>query len=147
MRSASKARLIGGETARGIRDLVPFMRDGIWDVVMPDVRFFGGVTELMALSPLASQYQVGLAPHNPRGPIGTLASAHAMASCPAFWMLEYQFGECGWRNELVDGAEQIEQGKLALPDAPGLGARLNQDVAMKYRAAPPQAAPGGVGIE
>lgn len=121
LRAASPARLIGGETARGVSDLLPFLREGIWDVVMPDVRFFGGITELLAVEPLCVQHQVSLSPHNPRGPVGTLASAHAMASSHAFSMLEFQFGECDWRSQLVGGAERIEGGKLLLSHAPGLG--------------------------
>ena len=124
LRAASDARLVGGETARGARDVVPFLADGIWDVVMPDVRFFGGISEMLALTPLALQYQVGYAPHKPRGPVGTLASAHAMASCPAFLMLEFQYGECDWRARLTGGAERIEGGKLILSNAPGLGLEL-----------------------
>jgi len=124
LRAASQARLIGGETARGIRDVVPFLAAGLWDVVMPDVRFFGGISEMLALTPLALQYQIGYAPHNPRGPVGTLASAHAMASCPAFLMLEFQYGECDWRSGLAGGAERIEDGKLILSNAPGLGLEL-----------------------
>jgi len=135
LRAASLAPLVGGETARGIRDLIAFMRRGLWDVVMPDIRFFGGVTELAALGPLAHEYQVGLAPHNPRGPIATLASAHAMAGCPAFSMLEFQYGECDWREALVGGAEQIVDGALVLPDGPGIGAALDPAMLDAHRVA------------
>ncbi len=128
LRAASRAPLVGGETARGIRDLLEFMRRGLWDVVMPDVRFFGGVTELVALGPLAVEHQVSLAPHNPRGPVATLASAHAMTGCPAFSMLEYQYGECDWREALIGGAERVVDGALTLPDTPGLGGALDAEL-------------------
>ncbi len=133
LRSFSDAPLAGGETARGTRDLLPFMERGIWDVVMPDVRFFGGITELVGLAALASQHQISIAPHNPRGPVATLASAQAMAGCPVFHMLEYQLGECEWRNELVSGNEQISNGHLQLPDGPGLGCALDQTMLDAHR--------------
>ncbi|MCP5155300.1 MAG: mandelate racemase/muconate lactonizing enzyme family protein [Ectothiorhodospiraceae bacterium] len=136
LRASSRAMLVGGETARGIRDLLPFMVEGLWDVVMPDIRFFGGVTELVALGPLATQYQVALAPHNPRGPIATLASAHAMAGCHAFSMLEYQYGECDWREALVGGAEVIEGGALRLPEGVGIGGELDPAVVAAHPYAP-----------
>lgn len=128
LKSNSRVPLIGGETARGIRDLLPFLQRGVWDVVMPDIRFFGGVSELLALAPLATQFQVSLAPHNPRGPVGTLASAHAMAGVAPFTMLEYQWGECEWRNDLVGGAERISRGMLAIGETPGLGFDFDEQV-------------------
>ena len=128
LRSFCDAPLAGGETARGVRDLLPFIERGLWDVLMPDVRFFGGITELVSLASLAAQHQLSIAPHNPRGPVATLASAHAMVGCAVFHMLEYQFDECSWRNDLVGGAEQIHGGHLLLPDSPGLGCTLNQQI-------------------
>ena len=128
LRSHSRVPLVGGETARGTRDLLPFIQRGIWSVLMPDVRFFGGVTELVALNAIAAQHQLTIAPHNPRGPVATLASAQAMVVCPVFHKLEYQFGECDWRADLVGGAERITDGKLQIPDAPGLGCNLNPTV-------------------
>lgn len=120
LRANSSVLLAGGETARGMRDLLPFLDKGIWDVVMPDVRFIG-ITELAAMGPLAEQYQVQLAPHNPRGPIGTAASAHAVVGSRAFRVLEFQHGEIEWRNALTNGTETIRNGKLELDATPGLG--------------------------
>jgi len=132
LRAASHAPLIGGESARGTRDLLPFLERGIWDVLMPDIRFFGGVTELVALSALAEQHQVLVAPHNPRGPVGTLTSAHAMAGCPVFHALEFQHAECDWRDALTAGSERIKAGVLHLPDGPGTGLRWDEDVASRH---------------
>lgn len=133
LKALSHAPLAGGETARGTRDLLPFIQRGIWDVLMPDVRFFGGITELCSLAGLAAQHQLSIAPHNPRGPVGTLASAHAMLGCPVFHMLEYQHGECPWRTDLVGGAERIHDGYLAVPESPGLGAMLDRCVLDAHR--------------
>ncbi|MBT6273347.1 MAG: mandelate racemase/muconate lactonizing enzyme family protein [Chromatiales bacterium] len=133
LRGVTRAPLVGGETARGIRDLVPFMERGIWDVVMPDIRFFGGVSELVALAPLAEQYGVRIAPHNPRGPVATLASAHAMAGCAIFEHLEYQFRECDWRDALTRHSEHIIDGELHLKETPGIGMGWDPDVAALHR--------------
>jgi galactonate dehydratase len=141
LRAVSPAPLVGGETARGVKDLLPFMERGIWDVVMPDIRFFGGVTELLALTPLVEQFQIQLAPHNPRGPIATLTSGHVMASCPVFDHLEYQYKECEWRDakwreQLGYGAEVIQGGHLQLSSAPGIGFMLNTRYCQEHLARP-----------
>lgn len=129
LRATGQAPLVGGETARGIRDLLPFLDRGLLDCVMPDVRYFGGITELHALTPLATEYQVRIAPHNPRGPVGTLASAHAVAGSSMFDHLEFQYGECDWRAALTNGTEDIRDGTLHLSDAAGLGLAWNNEVA------------------
>ena len=125
LRANAPVLLAGGETARGIRDLLPFLDQGIWDVVMPDVRFIG-ITELAAMDLLAEQYQVQLAPHNPRGPIGTAASAQAMVGARAFRVLEFQHGEIDWRGALTNETEVIRNGALELSGAPGLGIDWNE---------------------
>ncbi|MCS6862726.1 MAG: hypothetical protein NZT92_20670 [Abditibacteriales bacterium] len=46
-------------------------------------------------------------------------------------MLEYQWGEVDWRRDLTVPPETVVDGYLALPDAPGLGLRLNEDELMR----------------
>jgi L-alanine-DL-glutamate epimerase-like enolase superfamily enzyme len=48
---------------------------------------------------------------------------------PNFRILEFAYGECEWRNELVGGAEDIRDGKLDLRDKPGLGIDWNDMLA------------------
>ena len=61
-----------------------------------------------------------LAPHNIAGPIGTLASAHVCASIPNFLALEWHAASVPFFDELVTlGRPVIEDGYVALPDAPG----------------------------
>lgn len=132
LRAHGQASLVGGETARGTRDLMPFLDRGLLDVVMPDVRYFGGITELHALTPLAAQYQVRVAPHNPRGPVGTLASAHAMAGSTVFEHLEFQYQEWPHRAALTHGTEEIRDGALHLNARPGLGLAWNQPIADQH---------------
>jgi L-alanine-DL-glutamate epimerase-like enolase superfamily enzyme len=43
-------------------------------------------------------------------------------------MLEFQWGECDWRSDLLSGAEHISGGKLVLGQQPGLGFELDEQV-------------------
>jgi galactonate dehydratase len=54
---------------------------------------------------------------------------------PNFLILEFSFGEVPWRAELVDPPEQIAKGgMLTVADRPGLGLKINEKVAARYKA-------------
>jgi galactonate dehydratase len=129
LRQASRVPLVAGELARNFQDLRLFLDEGLVDLVMPDIRYYDGITGLQALIALCDQYSVGYSIHNPRGPVGSVASAHVAAVAPNFRILEFAYGECEWRNELVGGAEDIRDGKLHLRDKPGLGIDWNDMLA------------------
>ncbi|HYJ13324.1 MAG TPA: mandelate racemase/muconate lactonizing enzyme family protein, partial [Thermomicrobiales bacterium] len=51
-------------------------------VAQPDVMHGGGLTELKRIAAMAEMWTVPIAPHNPGGPICTLASMHLAAGIP-----------------------------------------------------------------
>jgi galactonate dehydratase len=51
---------------------------------------------------------------------------------PNFATLEYAFGEVDWRENLVQAPESIVDGFYTPPDGPGLGLRLNPEVAAAH---------------
>ncbi|HEV2066324.1 MAG TPA: enolase C-terminal domain-like protein, partial [Thermomicrobiales bacterium] len=115
--------LVGGELLFGTGGYWPYLVAGIWDVIMPDVKHCGGLAALRAIGQLAVGQGVGVAPHNPSGPVSTIASGHALAAVPEHRPLEVAWGEVPWRREVVDPSETIGAGVLRLPDGPGLGIR------------------------
>ena len=74
-----------------------------------------------------------MAPHNPAGPVSSAGSAQVVSTIPNFMILEFAWGEVPWRAELLEPAERIEDGYLILPDGPGLGHRLNEQVVAQHR--------------
>jgi galactonate dehydratase len=60
--------------------------------------------------------------------VGTATVAHAVATRPNFAILEYLFGDVDWRESLVTPCESIVDGYYTVPDAPGLGVKLNEEV-------------------
>jgi galactonate dehydratase len=92
---------------------------------LPDVKHIGGIGELLKLAAASRDRGVWITPHNPSGPISTLASASALASVPHAAPLEFAWGEAAWRPDVLDPPERTEGGALVLPiGRPGLGARL-----------------------
>lgn len=115
--------LVGGELLFGTGGYWPYLVAGVWDVIMPDVKHCGGLAALRAIGQLAAGQGVGVAPHNPSGPVSTIASGHALAAVLEHRPLEVAWGEVRWRREVVDPSEAIGAGLLRLPDGPGLGIR------------------------
>jgi galactonate dehydratase len=114
-----------GERLIGAATFVPFLEAGAADFYLPDVKHIGGIGELLKLARLSEDRGVRITPHNPSGPISTLASASALASVSHAAPLEFAWGEVEWRPSVLDPPERIEDGALVLPTGrPGLGARL-----------------------
>ena len=102
---------------------------------MPDVKHCGGLLELTHIAALAASEGIAVAPHNPSGPISTVASAHASAGLANFNFLELQYGEVPWRSDVIVPAERFVNGTFRVPEGPGLGVALNE-AALRERMMP-----------
>jgi galactonate dehydratase len=111
----------------------PFFQQRIVDVLMPDVKHDGGLLETKRIAGAARMCQLLVAPHNPAGPVATVATAQVISTVTNFSILEYAWGEVGWRAKLLEPAEQIEDGYLILSEEPGIGHRLNWEVVNVHR--------------
>lgn len=72
-------------TRFGIRSL---LEKHVCDVIMPDITRCGGPSEMKRMATMAEAYNVLIAPHNPNGPLSTLASSHVCAAIPNFFRQE-----------------------------------------------------------
>jgi galactonate dehydratase len=125
--------LAGAEALVGRVGYWETLRRRVLDVIMPDVKHCGGLLELRKIAALAETTRVSVSPHNPSGPVSTLASVHVCATIPNLLALEYPWGETSWRGGLLRPAEIIEDGSIAVPERPGLGFRLDPDVVRAHR--------------
>jgi galactonate dehydratase len=99
------------------------------DIVQPDVTMMGGILETRKLATWAESYYVMVAPHNVGGPVSTAAALHLAAATPNFKILEHF-------NDFVDpfvrdaaaGLPAVTDGSFPLPEGPGLGIHLDEDV-------------------
>ncbi len=126
-RMAPKVTLCVGErhyTRGGIR---PLLEKGVCDIIMPDITRCGGPSEMKRMATMAETYNVLIAPHNPNGPLSTLASGHVCASLPNFFRLEFMYNDVPWRDEVIDHPLDIQDGYLVLSDRPGLGVDLIEE--------------------
>ena len=111
------------------RDL---LATGAADIIQPDVAATGGLTEMKKIAAMAEAHYVSVAPHNPLGPLATASNVHFAATAPNFLVLEYHADDVGLRAEILHEPLRLEDGYVVLPDAPGLGVELNEEVFEKY---------------
>ena len=122
-------RLAGAEQQIGVVGFRPFIEGGLLDVVMPDVKYAGGYGEMLRIAALCERAGVAFSPHNPTGPVCTMASLHLCAVAPGFLILEHQVGESPLYFEVLRGGHPAPgEGVFQLGDAPGLGIDLDEDV-------------------
>jgi galactonate dehydratase len=93
-------------------------------ILQPDLMHCGGLSEVRRMAALADMYYVSIAPHNPAGPICTLAAMHLGASIPNFYILEEMEMERELRDALCTHPVTCREGYFELPTEPGLGTDL-----------------------
>ena len=123
--NAMGVRLAGCETMIGRQGFQPFLDAGVYDVIMPDVKYAGGVRELGRIAQAAASHGVACSPHNPSGPIAHAHSLHVSAHLPLLPFLEFQYGESPLFFDFVDGSlPEPQSSRSDLPRGTGLGLRL-----------------------
>ncbi len=102
-------------------------------IIQPDIARTGGITEFKKISAMADTYYVPVAPHNPNGPICTIASIHACFSIPNFLILEFFEPDEAVFREIVVGGLRRDSGAVYPITAPGLGINITDDFLRKHR--------------
>jgi galactonate dehydratase len=118
----------------------PLLERQLVAYIQPDVIHVGGISESRKIAAMAEARLVGVAPHNPNGPVATAATLHLCASTPNFAIMETPGDDylwsAQWRDELLldPTPVQVRDGQLAMPKRPGLGVDLDLAALAKYPA-------------
>jgi len=134
LRRATQIPLAGAEGLINRFEYRRVLERGCLDVILPDVKYCAGILELKRIASLAETFGVLVAPHGPSGPVSLAASVQAMLGTPNFLIQEYAFGEIDWRADLAHGTEILENGRVPIPERPGLGVELDEKLLERYQA-------------
>ncbi len=107
-------------------------------VAQPDVGRVGGLTEARRVCELAADRDRLIVPHGWKTGITIAATAHLAAVTPHMPFFEYvpqEVAESALRRELVDDELRLVDGRLSLPQRPGIGVELNRDAMERFAAA------------
>jgi L-alanine-DL-glutamate epimerase-like enolase superfamily enzyme len=99
------------------------------DIVMPDIAWTGGLSETRKICSLADSYYLPITTHDTIGPVALWAAAHLMLHIPNAMIMEtVRSYYLGWYREVVEDPLPVEDGWLTLPEKPGLGTRLREEL-------------------
>jgi galactonate dehydratase len=122
--------LAGGEKIFTMGGLTPFVDVRAYDVIMPDVKYVGGLGEMLRMAGVLKAAGIAFSPHNPTGPISHAASLEVCAAVAESDLLEHQFDETPLFDSLVsDGLPKADGGFVELAAGRlGIGVVLDPDV-------------------
>ncbi|MFA9515959.1 mandelate racemase/muconate lactonizing enzyme family protein [Halopenitus sp. H-Gu1] len=126
---ATEAPLCVSERLMGRYEFRQALRTGAIDVVMPDICWTGGLSEARAIADLAEAEHLPVAPHNSGGPVLHFADAHLSATIPNLYVMEtIRDRYDGWHRTLVTEPLSVEDGRLPIPEGPGLGTKFDESL-------------------
>lgn len=131
----SRVRIGGGEFSATRFEFREWLDAGI-DVLEPDISRCGGLTEIRRIAEEAAARSRPVVPHGWKTGITAAAQRHfhaATPNCPMFEFLAPELGRSTLRARLTSPEPAVRDGTMALPDAPGLGIELDEDVVERYR--------------
>lgn len=131
VRREGSTRIAAGENAAGLHDFIDSFERGSIDIAQPSVTKIGGITEMRKIIAAAEAHSVAIVPHCAYFGPGNLASIHIVASMATDTLLENIFANLEaspWGDAMV-----ARDGKVRVPQGPGLGVEPDMSIVAKYR--------------
>ena len=155
-RRAMNLPVATGESLYGKHEFQALIEAQGADLLQPDILLCGGMTEIRKIAALAEAHMLSLAPHNPFGGLSSVATAHFGAATPNFLIMESpqtvgpRAEASALRHSFLHGGIEIEDGYVKLPQGPGWGVTLNEELVeqhpyQSWRRPVPAKADGGFG--
>ncbi|MFF6984612.1 enolase C-terminal domain-like protein, partial [Streptomyces sp. NPDC008343] len=135
LRRRTGLTIVNGETHFTRFDLRESLLHRAIDVFMPNVARCGGITEATRLSALASAFHVDIAPHGVGSGVSLCAALQLCAATPNLRTYEYNRLPNPIRERILTNPPEFRDGALRVPQGPGLGAVVDEDVVDRYTVA------------
>lgn len=123
-----------GENLYTTHGFEPFFQHHACDFAMPDILRCGGIAQTRLICEAAHAAGIVPTPHNYSSGVGTAATLHLMAALPETDLLEFDPTGTAIYEELFDQPLVVEGGEVRVPDGPGLGVTLTDDLIDRYKA-------------
>jgi D-galactarolactone cycloisomerase len=135
LRPRIQVPLAAGENDFGVQGFRELIRAGALDVVQPDACRAGGISECVKIGRMAADAGLTVGTHTWSDAVALIANAHFVASLPNGLTVEVDQTGNPFIDDLLAEPLKIEDGRLALGNAPGLGIELNNEVLGRLNAA------------
>jgi L-alanine-DL-glutamate epimerase-like enolase superfamily enzyme len=116
----------------------PFIENRAVDIIHPDPLTSGAIRETKRISEFASLFGIKTAIHFAGSPVGCMACVHMIATIRDFIAMENHAVDIPWWDDLVTGIPKpvIQNGYIPVPNSPGLGVELNEEVCKQHLRVP-----------
>ena len=118
-----------GERLTTKYEFIRVLETGAASILQMNLGRVGGILEAKKIAGMAEGFYAHIAPHLYCGPLVAAANIQLSATCPNFLILESirQWG--GFYTEILRQPIEWEDGHVLVPDRPGIGYELNEEVA------------------
>jgi L-alanine-DL-glutamate epimerase-like enolase superfamily enzyme len=127
--------LLTGEDIFGLRNgFDRLIENQAVDAIHPDIETSGGLLETKRIADAADMAGIQVAMHHAGSPVGAFAGYHCAATFRSFLAMENHALDMPWWQDLVKGVSKpiIDKGYVTVPETPGLGLELNDDVVKEH---------------
>ena len=138
LREQTGIRVAGGEMARTADELLTALAGGALDVVQLDAVLAVGMSRARTIAEVAMLGNRWFTPHTWTNGLGLLANLHVVAGVGGGPFIEFPYDPPGWTPQRRDFflAEPLTidaDGCLSVPEAPGLGAVIDETAVARFR--------------
>lgn len=144
LRRRSPVRIAQGEWLSTHHEFAQLLERECVDVVQPDIGRVGGLTEALRVCRMAEERGLTIIPHAWKTGISVAVAAHLATVTPAMSYFEFlpaELCESRLRRELTVDELVYRDGRLGIPQQPGLGVELNRDALEEFAEAARSATP------
>jgi L-alanine-DL-glutamate epimerase-like enolase superfamily enzyme len=134
IKTAINVPLLTGEDIYLKEGFINLAKNHAVDILHPDLATSGGILETKKIGDAIQEHGVAMAMHFAGSPVSCMANVHCAAATENFLVLENHSVDVPWWNDLVDGVEKpiVNHGYITVPDKPGLGITLNDEVMKQH---------------
>jgi L-alanine-DL-glutamate epimerase-like enolase superfamily enzyme len=127
--------IAGGENSSVLCDFEQMCKRNVYSILQPECLVLTGITETLKVGELAERYGKKIVPHNGAVKLGLIAHMHLVASWSHAPYLELindpPIGAYQHFMSFMTNAPKVDaEGYMQLPQAPGLGVEINQDLVL-----------------
>lgn len=128
-------RIAAGEADETLAPFRALVERGAVDVLQPDLARCGGFTVARQIALLERSSGVEIVPHCFSTGILVAASLHFVSTLERPTWSEFSVADSPLVNGILQEPFVLRDGRLAVPDGPGLGVELDPDAVARYRVA------------
>lgn len=132
LRKQLNTRIAAGECNTPY-EIAQMMKKEAIDIPQPDIGNIGGFTPAKRLTYLTKESGIQLIPHVWGSPIALGASLQLLSTVHGNPWLEFDLSSNPLRTDLATTEFSVDNGKVAIPDQPGIGIELKPEIIEKYR--------------